>query len=219
MCIKVVTRYRERWWTYIKIRKIINNENWKKYYKSTIHQHNQFCLKLNPVRRDQKHTSCRILRRRNNCFLNCSTSWIIAFLNDLSYNMRSSEELCVSRWCWWYDEDDDNGWWFKCRWCCWYLRCNDELAVLLPLPPGLLLLDDAVELRDEDVVLWRRRVLNGDLVLSESLSLLRVQCCCMRERFNKRVARAGKWALKRNKVKITKNQYCSKMECLSRQIQ
>lgn len=159
MCIKVVTRYRERWWTYIKIRKIINNEKMKKILQinNTPIQPNRLpTLGLCETKSGTTgpiHTSCRILRRRNNCFLNCSTSWIIAFLNDLSYNMRSSEELCVSRWCWWYDEDDDNGWWFKCRWCCWYLRCNDELAVLLPLPPGLLLLDDAVELRDEDVVL------------------------------------------------------------------
>lgn len=41
-------------------------------------------------------TSCSMRRSRSNCFLNCSTSWIMAFLKDLSYNIRSSDELCSS---------------------------------------------------------------------------------------------------------------------------
>lgn len=75
--------------------------------------------------------------------------------------------------------------------------------------------DDAVEAR-EDV---RRRPVNGDLVLSESLSLFKVQCCCMRERFKRRVARAGKCALKMEKNRKNKiNQCYKKGNCIEKGI-
>lgn len=89
-------------------------------------------------------TSCSMRRSRSNCFLNCSTSWIMAFLKDLSYNIRSSDELCSSALpapCPVARREPDAVADSCCCWCCWR-RCRLdvdealEAAVLLRLRPA-----------------------------------------------------------------------------------
>lgn len=83
----------------------------KSYQKTTLSPQKTTVTNQRKTNKNEKSslTSCRIFLNFKTCFLKYKISWSIPFLNDLSYNIKSSDEspllLCCRFWCCWFMEE------------------------------------------------------------------------------------------------------------------